>query len=89
MPWESEEQTLIREVREETGLHAERCEFAFRYESAAVMPARIAVFRAEARGEIRHSWEGTAEWVKIAELQNSIISSQTYIVEQLSGSGSV
>ena len=84
LPWETEEQTLVREVREETGLRAEGCEFAFRYESSAVMPARIAVFRAQARGEIRGSWEGTPEWVEIAELRESIISSQTYIVERLS-----
>jgi 8-oxo-dGTP pyrophosphatase MutT (NUDIX family) len=87
-PWETEEQTLVREVREETGLRAERCEFVFRYESLAMMPARIAVFRAQVTGEIRNSWEGIAEWVEIAELQKSIISSQTYIVERLAA-GSV
>ncbi len=83
LPWESEEQTLVREVREETGLRAEGCEFAFRYESSSVMPARIAVFRAQAAGATRSSWEGTPEWVEIAELRKNIISSQIYIVERL------
>jgi len=83
MPWESEEQTLTREVREETGLRVERCQFAFRYESSRVMPARIAVFRAQVTGVIRNSWEGNPEWVEVAELQKSVISSQTCIVERL------
>jgi 8-oxo-dGTP pyrophosphatase MutT (NUDIX family) len=83
MPWETEEQTLAREVREETGLRVERCQFAFRYESSAVMPARIAVFRVQAVGAIRNSWEGAPDWVEIAELQKSVIPSQTCIVERL------
>jgi 8-oxo-dGTP pyrophosphatase MutT (NUDIX family) len=85
-PWETEEQTLIREVREETGLLPECCEFAFRYESLLVMPARIAVFRAQVTGTARSSWEGTPEWVEIAELQRDIIKSQKYIVERLATS---
>jgi 8-oxo-dGTP pyrophosphatase MutT (NUDIX family) len=82
-PWETDEQTLIREIREETGLLCQRVEFAFRYESRADIPARIAVFDVQATGEIRGSWEGTPAWIEIAELREEILSSQQYIVERL------
>jgi 8-oxo-dGTP pyrophosphatase MutT (NUDIX family) len=83
LPWESDEKTLTREIKEETGLLCERCEFAFRYDSRADIPARIAVFHVQATGEIRSSWEGTPEWIEIAELQKEILRSQLYIVERL------
>jgi len=82
-PWENEEQTLVREIREETGLLAEQCRFVFRYETSIVMPSRIAVFRAHAAGDVRSSWEGTPEWVELGALQSGIISSQAYIVQRL------
>jgi 8-oxo-dGTP pyrophosphatase MutT (NUDIX family) len=83
LPWETDEKTLIREIKEETGLLCERFEFAFRYESCADIPARIAVFHVQAAGEIRGSWEGTPEWIEIAELQREVVPSQQYIVERL------
>jgi len=81
-PWESDEVAMVREVREETGLVPESFEFAFRYESLADVPVRIAVFYVQATGETRGSWEGTADWVEVKELQ-TILPSQKYIVERL------
>ena len=83
MPWETEEKTLIREIKEETGLLCERFEFAFRYESCTDIPARIAVFHVQATGEIHDSWEGTPEWVEVADLRQRVVRSQQYIVERL------
>jgi 8-oxo-dGTP pyrophosphatase MutT (NUDIX family) len=83
LPWENDEKTLVREVREETGLQLENFEFAFRYESRADIPARISVFRVQASGEIRGSWEGSPEWAKLSELSEGILPSQEYIVNQL------
>jgi 8-oxo-dGTP pyrophosphatase MutT (NUDIX family) len=83
LPWETEEKTLIREINEETGLRCERFEFAFRYESRADIPARIAVFHVQATGEIHDSWEGTPEWIEVADLRQRVVRSQQYIVERL------
>jgi 8-oxo-dGTP pyrophosphatase MutT (NUDIX family) len=83
LPWETEEKTLIREIKEETGLLCERFEFAFRYESCTDIPARIAVFHVQATGEIHDSWEGTPEWVEVADLRQRVVRSQQYIVERL------
>jgi 8-oxo-dGTP pyrophosphatase MutT (NUDIX family) len=84
-PWETDAHALLREVREETGLLAESFEFAFHHDSQADIPTRIAVFHVLASGEIRGSWEGTPEWVEVAELQSDILRSQKYIVERLLG----
>jgi 8-oxo-dGTP pyrophosphatase MutT (NUDIX family) len=82
-PWESDEDAMLREVREETGLVATSFEFAFRYESRTDIAVRIAVFHVQAPGAVRKSWEGTPEWMEIAEVQPDILRSQKYIVERL------
>jgi 8-oxo-dGTP pyrophosphatase MutT (NUDIX family) len=82
-PWETDEQALVREIGEETGLRAQSFEFAFRYDSDGEIPARIAVFYVKAEGEPRGSWEGTPEWIELAEAQASILRSQKYAVERL------
>jgi 8-oxo-dGTP pyrophosphatase MutT (NUDIX family) len=84
-PWESDEMTLIREIQEETGLSCQSFEFAFRYESDTDIAARIAVFDVQATGQLRGSWEGTPEWVKIEDVQPDLLPSQKYIVDRLSG----
>jgi 8-oxo-dGTP pyrophosphatase MutT (NUDIX family) len=82
-PWETDEQALVREILEETGLIAKNFEFTFRYDSSGEIPARIAVFETRADGELRGSWEGTPDWVELAEAQAGILRSQKYVVEQL------
>jgi 8-oxo-dGTP pyrophosphatase MutT (NUDIX family) len=84
-PWESDEKTLIREIEEETGLSCQSFEFAFRYESATDIVARIAVFNVQATGQLRGSWEGTPEWVKMEDVQPNLLPSQKYIVDRLLG----
>jgi len=86
-PWETDEQALVREILEETGLLARNFEFAFRYDSSGEIPARIAVFLMRAEGELRGSWEGRPDWVELAEAQAGILGSQKYVVEQLLKSG--
>ena len=73
---------MLREVREETGLVPESFEFAFRYESLADVPVRIAVFYVQASGQLRGSWEGSADWFEINDLEG-ILPSQKYIVEEV------
>jgi len=84
LPWETEEETLRREVLEETGLTVTRCTFLLRYDSSVEIPVRLAVFEVEIRGQIRSSWEGTPCWMDVHELESRVISSQQRIVEVLS-----
>lgn len=86
-PWETDEQALVREIQEETGLIAKNFELVFRYDSSGEIPARIAVFQTRAEGELRGSWEGTPDWVELVEAQAGVLPSQKYVVEQLLKSG--
>jgi 8-oxo-dGTP pyrophosphatase MutT (NUDIX family) len=81
--WETDEQALVREFGEETGLDVQSFEFAFRYDSSVEIPVRIAVFYVKAEGNPRGSWEGSPEWVELAEVQAGILRSQEYVVERL------
>ncbi|MGA8492257.1 MAG: NUDIX domain-containing protein [Terriglobales bacterium] len=89
MPWESDEQALQREVAEETGLQLTAIELALRYYSAADVPCNISVFRAQAIGQLRGSWEGDPEWVAISDLRFDILRSQFPIVEKVLSVGAV
>ncbi len=87
--WETDEQALVREAREETGLRVDSFEFAFRYDSSGEIPVRIAVFETQAKGKLRGSWEGTPEWVELDEARAGILRSQEYVVKRLlQGEGS-
>jgi len=83
MPWESEQETLKREVAEETGLCVTNCERMLQYHSAVDIPCNISVFRVSAAGELRDSWEGQPQWVTLSDLRSSIIASQSAIVEKM------
>ncbi|MGA9980400.1 MAG: NUDIX domain-containing protein [Candidatus Sulfotelmatobacter sp.] len=87
--WETAEQTLVREIREETGMRVNGFEFAFRYDSSGEIPVRIAVFRTQAEGQLRGSWEGMPEWVELAEAGAGILRSQKYVIERLGKGGDV
>lgn len=47
-----------------------------RYQSTADVPCTISVFRVEAEGELRESWEGTPQWLTLDELEPKLIKSQ-------------
>jgi ADP-ribose pyrophosphatase YjhB (NUDIX family) len=80
---EVEEETLRREVREETGLTVTAEELKMRYHSTADVPCIIAVFEAEASGELRDSWEGSPRWMTVAELEPRMLASQRRVCELL------
>jgi 8-oxo-dGTP pyrophosphatase MutT (NUDIX family) len=71
-PWEPDEQALARELREETGMRLLSCSLLIRYTVRTPYPARISVFRAQADGEVRASWEGTPGWATVAELSQRL-----------------
>ena len=82
-PWESVEEALIREVREETGFEVTKFVFKFRYYSSAEIPLNITVFDAEAAGQLRGSWEGTPCWLPITALQQRLLPNQRPILDDL------
>jgi 8-oxo-dGTP pyrophosphatase MutT (NUDIX family) len=83
MPWESTEEALRREVREETGLAVVSAEFKFEYRDSSLYPARTSVFGATVKGDFRNSWEGSIAVVSLPELERHIISSQRPVVDYL------
>jgi 8-oxo-dGTP pyrophosphatase MutT (NUDIX family) len=78
---ESEESTLRREVREETGLDVTSLELKKRYHSRADVPCIISVFDVNASGELQDSWEGSACWMTIEELEPRLLVSQEAALE--------
>jgi 8-oxo-dGTP pyrophosphatase MutT (NUDIX family) len=59
MPWETAEQAMRREVSEETGLQVKCSTALFEYRNSAEVPVILAVFAAEAEGQLKDSWEGS------------------------------
>jgi len=80
---EAEEETLRREVLEETGLSVSGEELRLRYRSTADVPCTISVFEAEASGELKNSWEGSPHWMTLAELAPRLLESQRPLLELL------
>jgi ADP-ribose pyrophosphatase/8-oxo-dGTP diphosphatase len=78
---ESEESTLRREVREETGLDVTSLERKTRYYSRADVPCIISVFDVNASGELQDSWEGSACWMTIEEFEPQLLVSQQPALE--------
>lgn len=80
---ELEEETLRREVLEETGLIVTHAELKMRYRSVADVPCTISVFEAEATGEVKDSWEGSPRWMAVTELSTRLLKSQRPVLELL------
>lgn len=78
---ETEEETLRREVEEETGLHVSGGELKLRYYSRADVPCTISVFQAQASGELKNSWEGSPHWMTLGELEPCLLPSQRPVLE--------
>ena len=80
--WESDEKALARELREETGLRLTSHSLLLRYATRVPYPSRVAVFLAEAEGELRSSWEGIPCWVDFSQVQQRLMPNQRPILEQ-------
>lgn len=85
---EPAEQTLRREVREETGLVIQEAHLLFQYRPTADIPCLVSVFEAEASGSLAASWEGTPRWLPVAEVGPRVLASQLEVIRRISGSGS-
>jgi 8-oxo-dGTP pyrophosphatase MutT (NUDIX family) len=87
-PFEAEPATLLREVREETGLTSTAAEFLFRFRTDIDIPCVISVFRTQAHGNLADSWEGSPEWTDLKTLEIGVARSQKPIVDHLLQSNS-
>jgi 8-oxo-dGTP diphosphatase len=83
MPWETAEQAVRREILEETGLQIRRCSLLFEYRNSAEVPVMLAVFAAEAEGELKDSWEGSPRWLPFNAIRPGLLPSQKEIVDRL------
>jgi ADP-ribose pyrophosphatase YjhB (NUDIX family) len=80
---ETAEQTLGREILEETGLSVTGKELTLEYYSEADVPCNISVFMVQASGELKSSWEGTPQWMTAKEIEPSLLPSQRPVLELL------
>jgi 8-oxo-dGTP pyrophosphatase MutT (NUDIX family) len=83
MPWETAERAMRREVAEETGLQVKRSTPLFEYRNSTEVPVILAVFAAEAEGELMDSWEGSPRWLPFADIRSRLLPSQKEIVDRL------
>jgi len=80
---EMPEETLCREILEETGLNVDGKELLLQYASAADVPCTISVFAVQASGESKNSWEGSSQWMILDELEPRLIESQRPVLDVL------
>ncbi len=80
---ETEEETLTREILEETGLSVVGKELKRKYYSEADVPCNISVFEVQASGELKNSWEGAPGWTSVAEMEPRLLPSQRPLLELL------
>jgi 8-oxo-dGTP diphosphatase len=83
MPWETAEQTMRREVLEETGLEISVAGLLFEYRTSREVPCDLSVFEAEASGSLSGSWEGSPHWLSLNEVKNRMLPSQREIINRI------
>lgn len=83
--WEKLEQTMRREIQEETGLEVGACRLLFTFSCRRPVPQRIYVYAAEATGELRSSWEGRPSWQSLEPPPEPFFPSHLPILDHLRG----
>ena len=85
MFWETEEQTLRREIQEEAGLPVVACRPLFVYHTRLYLPSRVSVFEAEvdATLPLRGSWEGDPCWRTIEPPPRPFFPAQQAVLDYL------
>ena len=80
---ETAEESLRREILEETGLSVTGKELLLEYYSEADVRCNISVFAVQASGDPKNSWEGSPQWMTVDELQPRFVQSQRPVLEVL------
>ena len=80
---EAAEDTLRREIQEETGLIVTEGELRLSYFSDADVPCNISVFAVQTTGELKNSWEGSPHWMTVDEFEPRLLLSQQPVLEIL------
>jgi 8-oxo-dGTP pyrophosphatase MutT (NUDIX family) len=80
---EAEEETLLREIREETGLSVTGKELLVRFYSEVNFPCNVSLFEVQASGEAKDSWEGSPQWMTVDEMEPGFVESQRPALEVL------
>jgi ADP-ribose pyrophosphatase YjhB (NUDIX family) len=80
---ENVEETLRREIQEETGLTVTEGELKLSYFSDADVPCNITVYAVQANGDLKDSWEGSTHWMTLAEFEPRLLLSQRPVLEIL------
>jgi 8-oxo-dGTP diphosphatase len=78
---EAAEAALRREVLEETGLRVTGLELRMTYDSPADVPCVVSVFETQVEGELKSSWEGSPQWMTVAEIEPRILKSQRPVLD--------
>jgi 8-oxo-dGTP pyrophosphatase MutT (NUDIX family) len=80
---EPPENTIHREVAEETGLTVSAAEYLFDFRLARPMPTHTYVYEVTASGQTKPSWEGVPREVTLTELQQRVVVQQRQVVDYL------
>lgn len=81
--WEKPEQTLRREVFEETGMVIASARLLFVYHDRTFIPSRVSVFAAQAEGELHGSWEGEVGWRALDDVRDAVFAAQKPLLAYL------
>lgn len=74
---ETEEQTIDRELKEETGLSVSARKLILRFYSDVDFACNISLFEVRVSGDaLNPSWEGSPQWMTIAEIEPQLVESQ-------------
>ncbi len=80
-PGEPEEETIRRELLEETGLTLVNPRFLFRYRETGGLSEFTSVYAGTASGQLRSSWEGKPHWLQLEEIEAKLYVPQRPVLE--------
>jgi ADP-ribose pyrophosphatase YjhB (NUDIX family) len=81
---EDDDQTIDREIHEETGMAVSGKRLMLRFHSEVEFPCNISLFEVHATGgKLANSWEGSPRWMTLADIEPQLIESQRRVLPVL------